>query len=650
MKLKIKCSEKNINTYIVVYSILLLFLLMIVGRSTFMGENASYALPTVSFFNDGNFVLSESDWLIGEQELTSWAQGYKDTQHIISGVFDKNGEQLTWYYPVYSAFCVPFYGLCKLLQIPLEYSFRLANYVAFVLLLFGCNFLCKYKPATKLSMIIAMSMHPIVFMLKWTSAEVLIFCLLAASILLWLHDRYNLAALFCSVAGMMNNTVLFWGIVMIFEYMIMLFIRNHKEERFFHIFLSRWKQVLVYALFYIPALIPMIYFWYYTGHITIQYFNSTSIDKIFFGRFRSYLFDLNLGMLPWFTVLLIMFLAFGIISLITRKNRKYTCLFLGCIGIMLCYSLHAHLNSGMSGIARYNAWNSVYLCIGVPYYIETSFHKERFAKMVKCMVSGGFILTAFLLFFTWKIPDANYTIFGPVAKIVLDNFPSIYNPLPSTFNSRINHLDGGYNYQCPIVYYDHDGNARKILVDAESTEEVKGFLHGNERDQEWLYDQLNSVTEEQYISVGRKHTLKKYASIESGETIWFVGDSWNADKYLNYGISVKENWGTWTDGNTVLFAPMFIDGKAANQRYFLHISINNIFDRPQRMIIYCNGIEVFQDTLTGEVEIIAPLQSDEEGMLNISIALPDAISPREALGSADSRILGVGLTKIVISK
>lgn len=649
MKLKIGFSEKTINIYIVIYSILLLFLLMTVDKASFLGENSSYALPTVSFFNDGNFVLSESDWLKGEQELTSWTQGYKYTQHIISGVFDKNGEQLTWYYPVYSVFCVPFYGLCKLLQIPQEYSFRLANYVAFILLLFGCNFLCKFKPTTKLFMILAMSMHPIVFMLKWTSAEVLIFCLLAASILLWLHNKYNLAALFCSVAGMMNNTVLFWGIVMILEYMIMLFIENHKEEHFFHVYLSRWKKILVYALFYIPALIPMIYFWYYTGHITIQYFNSAPIDKIFFGRFTSYLFDLNLGMLPWFTVLLIMFLAFGIISVITRKNRKYTCLFLGCIGIMLCYSLHAHLNSGMSGIARYNAWNSVYLCIGVPYYIETSFHKERFSKMVKCAVSGGIILTAFVLYFTWKVPDTNYITFGPVAKIALDNMPSIYSPLPSTFNSRINHLDGGYNYQCPIVYYDDAGNARKILVDAKSANEVKGFLYGNEQDQEWLNDQLNRVTEEQYISIGRKHSLRKYAPIESGETIWFVGDSWNADKYLNYGISFKESWGTWTDGNTVSFAPMFVGGEAANQKYSLHISINNIYYRPQQMIIYCNGIEVFQGILTGETELIAPLQSDGEGMLNISIVLPDAISPKETVGSIDSRILGIGLTKIVIS-
>ncbi len=31
-------------------------------------------------------------------------------------------------------------------------------------------------------------------------------------------------------------------------------------------------------------------------------------------------------------------------------------------------------------------------------------------------------------------------------------FPELYNPLHSTFNSRVNHIDGGYSYNLPIYY------------------------------------------------------------------------------------------------------------------------------------------------------------------------------------------------------
>lgn len=649
MKARFQCTERITNIYIVLYALVLLFLLMAVNKSYLMGEGASYTLPTVSFFNDGNFVLSEADWLEGEQTMHSWAQAYKNTQHKISGVFDKNGEQLTWYFPVYSVFCVPFYGFCKLIDVSCEYAFRIANYTAFIILLFACNILCKFKPNTKLFIILAICFNPIIFMLKWASAETLIFCLLSGSILFWIHKRYNYAALFCAVAGMMNNTILFWGIVMILEYMVMLYLQNYKRESFLKIYLNRWKQIFLYALCYVPALLPMLYFWHYTGHITIQYFNTATIDKIYFGRFISYLFDLNLGMLPYFTVLLLLFFAFGIISLLKKGNHIYLCLFCGCIGTMLCYSLHHHLNCGMSGIARYNSWNSAFLCIGIPYYVEKNLCRDIYIKIVSCIISIGFVLSSIVLYFTWKHTDSDYTTFTPIAKVALDNIPGIYNPMPSTFNSRISHVDGGYNYECPIIYYDKKGFVRKILVTPETENTIRDCFWGDEKDVAWLNSKLDNVTKEQYISVGRSRSLRKYTSANSGDIIWLSGDQWNADEFINSGVSVNEDSFTWSDGNMMNFNTIHMEDSTENRNYILNISASSVFYCPQRVIVYCNGNEVFNHIITKEAELTIPIQVDENRMATITIILPDAISPKEVFGSTDERVLGLGLSKIVIS-
>lgn len=64
----------------------------------------------------------------------------------------------------------------------------------------------------------------------------------------------------------------------------------------------------------------------------------------------------------------------------------------------------------------------------------------------------------------------NYTDMLAVPAKFMEYLPELYNPLPSTFNSRINHVDGGYDVEknLPILYRDKKGNIRKALLSRES--------------------------------------------------------------------------------------------------------------------------------------------------------------------------------------
>jgi hypothetical protein len=50
---------------------------------------------------------------------------------------------------------------------------------------------------------------------------------------------------------------------------------------------------------------------------------------------------------------------------------------------------------------------------------------------------------------------------SPLAKIILDKYPALYNPYPYTFVSRVDHVDGGYYYNQPVVYYNDNGYNKK---------------------------------------------------------------------------------------------------------------------------------------------------------------------------------------------
>ena len=135
--------------------------------------------------------------------------------------------------------------------------------------------------------------------------------------------------------------------------------------------------------------------------------------------------------------------------------------------------------------------------------------------------------------------------------------------------------------------------------------------------------------------------------LDKDEKIIFVGSLWNADKYIEKGISNNENKFTWSVGNEIVFKRIKIGKEKNTTKYKMNILLDSIYTEKQDIVITCNNIAIYKNTIDNKIKnIVLPVSTDENGYLNLRILLPDAISPKSRNGSEDNRILAIALKNI----
>ena len=612
------------------------------------GEWDDYSLPIVSILNGNGISISKSDVEAYKNIFPAWAE-YID-HYELSPYMTRNGGQMPWYFPVYSVACIPFTLLLQVMNLPTIYAFSYTNLVFLMASLF-LTWKCLYaEEKKKLMLITLLSINPIVFYIGWASAEVLIYSMLIATFVFWYNHWYKRAALFVSIAGMLNPTIMSIGIIMIAEYLVTLIRKKSKEKAWLVYLKDVWPDVIAYGSCYIIGLVPMAYNYYNTGHInlTASLSSFTQGKETTLERFVSYLFDLNYGILPYFCFLLIVAIILCIPAILHKKWK-----YLEWIGVfvmnILLYSIMVHINCDMSGIARYNAWGVLPMLFAVCLFFDKIINSIKIVNGLKVIMTLGMCLTGMIVFIynPNTAADASCRYFSPIAKWFLDKHPSFYNPLPSTFYSRVHHVDGEY-WNWPVIYYDNNGFARKILLDPSTKTNIIYNLNGNAEDMEWLNAKLDKVSNMTYLSISPRHFLTA-ADIEPLETIWLSGEKYNAGDYIIDGISSNEVTHTWTDGNKVNFMFNFTEN-CSGDRYYIHISVSGLVNDKQQVILFCNEEEIYNELLFGGSEIIAPFTITDDGFTGFSLLLPDAISPKELGTGEDIRNLALALTSITIEE
>lgn len=497
VKIKIKMI---IKTFLVIYGVLMM-LYSITGGINPCGEWDDYTIPTASIMNDHNFSISQNDLMLYSElfpEMRSYLQHYE-----LSGYVARNGGEMTWYFPTYAIISVPGIKMLQMLKISPIYVFPLVNILCVISMLMVVYYCLKIDEKKKLILIILLSINPIIFYFGWMSAETMIFSLLGITMVCWYNDWYKRAAIFISIAGTLNPTVLIVGITMIIEYLCKLII--NEKETYKGIVKRKSFDVLSYGACYLIALIPFAYNYYNTGFInlTASYSSFTQGKESVFSRFLAYIFDLNFGLLPYYFLLLLVAIALFIVAL-KRKHIK----FLEWIGTFLVniflYSIMVHINCGMSGIARYNAWCAVILIFSVVLYFDEIIVSNSIKYIMRWGMTASAILTGaiVLIYGPYQARDTNYTYMMPIAKMVLDISPNLYNPLPSTFNSRVTHVDGGYSYDTPVIYSNEKGYIRKILASKKDIDVLRKSCQVVNGDTEWFEKELDKLNErEEYISI-----------------------------------------------------------------------------------------------------------------------------------------------------
>jgi hypothetical protein len=141
---------------------------------------------------------------------------------------------------------------------------------------------------------------------------------------------------------------------------------------------------------------------------------------------------------------------------------------------VLLYSIMVHINCGMAGIARYSSWAAVIMIFAVSINFNNIITGQNLKEISKVLLIASTIITGIVIFNYGPMSASNTACvkMTPLAQKVLNYVPILYNPLHSTFNSRVKNIDGGYNYKTPIVYCNNEGHVKKILATKNDKEEI----------------------------------------------------------------------------------------------------------------------------------------------------------------------------------
>lgn len=118
------------------------------------------------------------------------------------------------------------------------------------------------------------------------------------------------------------------------------------------------------------------------------------------------------------------------------------------------------------------------------------------------------------------------------------------------------------------------------------------------------------------------------------------------------GFSASEAHGRWTNGKRAAYSCRLPKGRKASM-VEIQATAYVPSGRSQRVAVSVNGGEPMQfqfDSATATQRLQIPVADSTSPELTVSIDLPDAISPQQAEGVGDDRILGISINEIEIKE
>jgi hypothetical protein len=472
-----------------------------------IGESYSYMLPTISIENRFSLFINLSDIEQAKidfpEHIHAWSN-YNLHPTTQSGIFHP------YYFGTYTIVCMPMKIMLREFGFSQSLAFSLTNSLLYIIALWVVFLKLKLSRKNVLLTLLMLICNPAIFYIIWPSAEIFIFSNVIISLVFFSNNQYKLSAFFISLAASLQPTLLIFGLIIIINYIIDNQLFNFSKQQ-----ISNWEgakskliKLFKLGLCFIPAVFPFFYTYYHFNKISLNMFSDLTDYKY---RLFAYLFDLNFGFLPYFPLSFTIFLILILIGLV-KLNLKAYLYFFAFFGVIATYSIAYHINCGMTGIARYNVW---VFPIAI-FFIVTQYERLIKNNIYKRLIVPILIVSSIYTFSVVKVYGLfktyfNFTEMSYIAKKILDNYPSLYNPYPYTFVSRIYHVDGGYNYIEPVIYSAQDGFAKKALVTKETASLLNKMLIGSAYDLEYLQNEIDRVKKRDgfdYINFNKRHFLK----------------------------------------------------------------------------------------------------------------------------------------------
>ncbi|NRT37503.1 hypothetical protein BJV38_005598 [Clostridium beijerinckii] len=448
---------------LILFSTVLLIAMCFIIKPDMYGDGQEYMLMTEAFENHFSPDVSINDINTATINYNfKFDLNREDKQYPFGFFISNEGKNYSYHFFLYSLFVMPIKVILGILNINQLRCFQIFNAIIYIFALWYIYIKIKICEKDKFFIIMQLICNPVLYYLVWTHAEVFTYSLVCISLALYVNKEYEKAIFIVSIAAMQNQPIIFLGGLYCLDYFLKVYIGN--KEIYAKKFLY---QIIRKGICFIPFFIPFLF--YYINYGTFSLIVSSGYVKAngIANKINSLFFDLNQGILPFMPMLIIMFFIILVFGLLKKKLEVL--LYIGTIlMIMLGCSLQMNWNPGESGIMRYNVWITPILIYFVIIY-KDSFIKIRFKKTFEKLIITSIFITTMIIICTGTFKyKYKHIEFNPLSKMVMNVFPSIYNPQEEIFAERALGMETDYYNKLPVIYSDESGYVKKVLMNNDS--------------------------------------------------------------------------------------------------------------------------------------------------------------------------------------
>lgn len=440
--------KNNLKTLIFVFLAVSLLLYTGLSKSFRRGDGWEYLLMSVSYHRHHSFDLQQGDIDYAYKNIALKNNLEAEFNLLYRGAFKSgyfkafNQKFYSYHFWGYSLIASLFIPIFLFLKLNILNICQFTNAFFLVLLMYWVNFRVNLSDRQKLWLNIIILIGPTWYYLKWTHPEMVIFSLIFISLLEYKNNKKISACIFSALASLQNSTILIYPAFLIIKEII--------EKRKIN------KEIILMGLSSSIALVPFVFYYinYNTFSLIGKYCTSCNVASI--SRAMGLFFDFNFGLFYFIPLIII-----AAIILCIKKDK--TSIMLVSLVVLLAYACTVQINwnSDMQYLNRYSFWFIPFL-----FMATLDFFVNLDKRWLKKMLIIYFCTTT-IPCIVYASMAYNYLEFGPLAKIVLNLKPSLYNPEHEVFYERASHSEDYPKY--PVIYRSKIFGTEKVLIKDQKT-------------------------------------------------------------------------------------------------------------------------------------------------------------------------------------
>jgi len=452
------------------------------------GDGVEYVITTEAIFNHFSPEIKPSDFSSFQntiQKKTKWVKqfGYKsdvfeklkgtiqdnlksNTKNIYGGLFpDKNGHHYSYHFFFYSLVNVPGRFISNLVHGNPLRTFQVTN--AFLIIITIC-FLMFFTPFNIWFTIftsIIFCFSSTYWYLGWPHPEILTTCLVTLGAFFFFQKKQFTGIFFMAFASLQNQPLV---LMLAFMGLYILYTQGIKQKVLIKLgiaaIIACWPTLFYYLHFHSMNLIKD------AGFLKTEVITSLRV----FGFY----FDLNQGLILAAPLILPLYIILIIKKSILTFRKKISfdpgiVLPLFLIAMSCIASSMTNWNHGQSVINRYATYFSGIIIIHTLFLLIEE--KNNILKHV--LFHYILISQVVTVLYHEKFDYLDYLSndHKPIAKYVLDYYPSLYNPDPQIFRVRTLGPFSGEIKESPVIYTNNEDKITKILVYKNEIDSLQNF-------------------------------------------------------------------------------------------------------------------------------------------------------------------------------